>query len=170
MRWIGRAVVAAMIAVVCACAPLHQDLARQAMAQGRLDQAGQEIQQALADDPSNLQLKHLAAEIFTRRGVTYYKNNEMLAAEDDFRRAVDYEPTYAAAYDYLGLIAFSKHDWQSAISYGEKYAGLTGESVPLYVRQAREQERIVRAGGRLLLGSQGRDQKKVPSRMPSSDF
>jgi tetratricopeptide (TPR) repeat protein len=159
-----------MIAALCACAPLHQDLAQQAMAQGRLDQAGQEIQKALADDPSNLQLKHLAAEIFTRRGTTYYKNNEMLAAEDDFRRAVDYKPTYAAAYDYLGLIAFSKHDWQSAISYGEKYAGLTGESVPLYVQQAREQERVVRAGGRSLLGGEGRDHKKALARKPSSDF
>ncbi len=170
MRWIRRAVGAAMIAALCACAPLHQDLAQQAMAQGRLDEAGQEIQQALADDPSNLQLKHLAAEIFNRRGATYYKNGEMLAAGDDFRRAVDYEPTYAAAYDYLGLIAFSRHDWPSAISYGDTYAGLTGQSAPLCVQQAREQERIVRAGGRLLLGSKGRDRKKAPAPMPSSDF
>lgn len=170
MKWIWRAVATAMIVALYACAPLHQANAQQALAQGRLDEAGEEIQKALADDPSNLQLKHLAAEIFTRRGTTYYKNNEMLAAEDDFRRAVDYEPTYAAAYDYLGLIAFSKHDWQSAISYGEKYAGLTGESVPLYVQQAREQERIVRAGGKSLLGSKGRDHKKAPARVPSSDF
>jgi tetratricopeptide (TPR) repeat protein len=170
MKRIRRAVATAMIAALCACAPLHQENAQQALAQGRLDEAGEEIQKALAADPSNLQLKHLAAEIFTRRGTTYYKNNAMLAAEDDFRRAVDYEPTYAAAYDYLGLIAFSKHDWQSAISYGEKYAALTGESVPLYVRQAREQERIVRAGGRSLVGSERRGHKNAPARMPSSDF
>ena len=170
MQWIRRAVAAAMIAAFCACAPLHQDLAQQALAQGRLDEAGEEIQKAVAADPSNLQIKHLAAEIFTRRGTTYYKNNEMIAAEDDFRRAVDYEPTYAAVYDYLGLIAFSKHDWESAISYGEKFAGLSGQSVPLYVQQAREQERIVRAGGRSLVGNERRAHKKALARVPSSDF
>lgn len=161
MGWTRRALAAtAMIAALCACAPLHQENAQQAMAQGRLDDAAAEVQQALASDPANLEIKHLAAEIFTRRGTTYYQNNEMLAAEDDFRRAVDYEPTYASAYDYLGLIAFSKHDWKGAISYGDKYASLTGQSPPLYVSQAREQERIVQAGGKSLLG-QGRAGKKT---------
>jgi len=143
----------AMIAALGGCAPLHQDNAQQALARGNLDEAGTEIQKAAEDDPTNLRIKHLAAQIFTARGTAYYKGDQMLAAEDDFRRAVDYEPTYAAAYDYLGLIAFSKHDWQAAINYGDKFAGLSGQSTPLYVQQAREQERIVRAGGKSLLST-----------------
>jgi tetratricopeptide (TPR) repeat protein len=170
MKRILWAMAVVMIAGVYACAPLHQASAQDAMAQGRLDDAGTEIQKAIADDPSNLQLKHLAAEIFTRRGTSYYKNGEMIAAEDDFRRAVDYEPTYAAAYDYLGLIAFSKHDWLNAINYGDKYAGISGEKAPLYVQQAREQERIVQAGGKSLLSSERRDRRKAPSQTGSNDF
>ncbi|HTY54095.1 MAG TPA: hypothetical protein VMB26_02785 [Candidatus Binataceae bacterium] len=146
-----------IIAGLYACAPVHQSNAQQALALGHLDEAADEIQKAQADDPSNLEIKHLAAEIFTQRGTAYYKKDEMLAAEDDFRRAVDYEPTYAAAYDYLGLIAFSKHDWRGAISYGERYAGLSGQSTPLYVQQAREQQRIVNAGGKAFISSQRRN-------------
>ncbi len=142
-----------LIALVCrGCAPLHQQRAQDALALGNLDQAAEQVQAALTDDPSNLQLRHLAAEIFTRRGAKSYQDNEMLAAHDDFRRAVDYEPTYAPPYDYLGLIAFSQHDWRNAIGCGDRYAGLSGEATPLYVRQAMEQERVVRAGGRALLG------------------
>jgi len=169
MEWIRRAVLSAMITTLCACAPLHQQNAQQALATGRLDEAADEIQKAVADDPSNLQIKHLAAEIFTQRGVSHYKNNEMIAAEDDFRRAVDYEPTYAAAYDYLGLIAFSKHDWENAISYGDKFAGLSGQSTPVYVQQAREQERIVRAGGKSLLSGEPPRRHKQ-ARTPDSNF
>jgi tetratricopeptide (TPR) repeat protein len=146
-----------MVAALYACAPVHQSNAQQGLALGHLDEAAEEIQKAQADDPSNLEIKHLAAEIFTQRGTSYYKNNEMLAAEDDFRRAVDYEPTYAAAYDYLGLIAFSKHDWRGAIGYGDRYAGLSGQGTPLYVQQAKEQQRIVNAGGKALLGGERRN-------------
>src|SRR5579862_3425920 len=119
MSWIKRVMAIAMIAALDGCAPLHQDNAQQALARGNLDEAASEVQQAAADDPANLRIKHLAAQIFTARGTADYKGDQMLAAEDDFRRAVDYEPTYAAAYDYVGLIAFSKHDWQGAINYGD---------------------------------------------------
>lgn len=146
-KWISAAAIAAISSALCACATVHQSNAQSALAQGRLDAAGAEIQAAIADDPSNLQLKHLAAEIFTRRGVKFYDDQAMLAAADDFQRAVNYDPTYAAAYDYLGLIAFSQHDWENAINYGQKAAGLSGEADPLYVKQAQQELRKVRSGG-----------------------
>lgn len=129
------------------CATVHQDNAQSALAQGRLDDAGAEIQRALGSDPDNLELKHLAARIFTQRGVRYYQNKEMIAAGDDFRRAVDYDPFYAEAFDYLGLIAFSQHNWQEAISYGGKAAGLSARPDPSYVQQAQQELRKVRSGG-----------------------
>lgn len=132
---------------IAACAPLNQDKAQTAYAAGRYDEAAHDIQAALASDPDNLQLKELAAKIFTQRGFGYYKNGEMLAASADFHRAVDYYPTYAPAYDYLGMIAFQQHNWQKAIDYGSRAAGLEGKPDFGYVQSARENLRRVQSGG-----------------------
>jgi len=147
-----RTAIPAMIAAVAAgclaaCAALNRGSAATALGQGRLDDAARYVQSALASDPDNLQLKELAARIFTQRGVKYYQDGEMIAAGDDFHRAVDYYPTYAAAYDYLGLIAFQQHNWQDAISYGNKAAGLEGKPDPGYVQTARQELLKVQSGG-----------------------
>jgi tetratricopeptide (TPR) repeat protein len=134
-------------AVWSSCATYHQSSAQSALAQGNLDEAAIQVQSALASNPDDLQLKKLAAEIFTQRGVKYYQNNEMLAAGDDFHRAVDYDQFYAQAWDYLGLIAFQQHRWADAIDYGHKAAELEGKPDPVYVQQADAQLVKVRTGG-----------------------
>jgi|YelNatPaOPRAMG01_1025707.scaffolds.fasta_scaffold04143_10 tetratricopeptide (TPR) repeat protein len=141
------AVVVMVAGLLGGCAAVDQGSAQTALASGRLDEAAADIQAALAHDPDNLQLKHLAAEIFTRRGVKYYQQGAMIAASDDFHRAVDYYPTYAMAYDYLGMIAFQHHNWQDAIRYGSKAAGLQGKPDPGYVQMAREELRKLQSGG-----------------------
>ncbi len=144
----GTAVLAAALALwLGACAPINQDRAQTDLAQGRLDDAVYDIQAALQHDPDNLQLKSLAAEIFTRRGVQSYQGGQMIAAANDFNAAIGYSPTYAPAYDYLGMIAFQQHDWQGAINYGTRAAGLEGKSDPGYVQMARTELAKVRSGG-----------------------
>jgi len=142
------AIIAAVIATsLGACGSLNQGWAETALGEGRFDDAARYVQNALASDPDNLKIKELAARIFTQRGVKYYQNNEMIAAGDDFHRAIDYYPTYASAYDYLGLIAFQQHNWQDAISYGNKAAGLEGKPDPAYVQTARQELLKVQSGG-----------------------
>jgi tetratricopeptide (TPR) repeat protein len=136
-----------MAGLLAGCAAVDQGSAETALASGRLDDAASDIQAALSHDPDNLQLKQLAAQIFTRRGVKYYQQGTMIAASDDFHRAVDYYPTYGMAYDYLGMIAFQRHDWQGAIRYGSMAAGLEGQPDPGYVRMARQELRKVQSGG-----------------------
>lgn len=144
----NRSVLALVIACLLAgCAAVNQGSAETALAQGRLDQAAVNIQAALAHDPDNPQLKHLAAQIFTRRGAQYYQKGAMIAASDDFHRAIDYYPTYAAAYDYLGMIAFQQHNWHDAIKYGDNGAGLEGKPDPQYVEQARRELLKEQSGG-----------------------
>ena len=128
-------------------AQVNQDAAQKALAAGRLDEAANDIQTALAHDPDNLQLKQLAADIFTRRGVQYYQMGAMIAAADDFQRAVAYQPNYAMAWDYLGLIASQQHDWQKAIDYGSKAASMEGKPDPAYVELARKELLKVQSGG-----------------------
>jgi Tfp pilus assembly protein PilF len=125
----------------------EQSAAQSALASGNYDVAATNIQAALGHDPDNPELKKLAADIFTRRGVQYYQNGEMLAAADDFHRAVGYEPTYAMAWDYMGMIASQQHDWQHAIDYGDKGASLDGKPDPAYVVDARRQLLKVQSGG-----------------------
>ncbi len=143
--------VAAVSVLLCGLAgcfaQVNQSAAQDALAAGRLDEAAADIQTALAHDPDNPQLKQLAAEIFTRRGVQYYQQSTMIAAADDFHRAVAYQPNYAMAWDYLGLIASQQHDWQDAINYGNKAAGLEGKPDPDYVVQARKELLKVQSGG-----------------------
>jgi tetratricopeptide (TPR) repeat protein len=134
-------------AIAGCSAQINQSAAQNALAAGRLDEAANDVQTALAHDPDNLQLKQLAADIFTRRGVQYYQNGTMLAAADDFQRAVAYQPNYAMAWDYLGLIASQQNDWQHAIQYGSKAAGLEGKPDPAYVELARQQLLKVQSGG-----------------------
>jgi tetratricopeptide (TPR) repeat protein len=129
------------------CAPINQDSAQRALAEGRLDDAAYDIQAALANDPDNLTLKNLAAQIFTQRGVKSYQSGAMIAASDDFHRAIDYFPTYAPAYDYLGMVSFEQHNWQDAIKYGSMGAGYAGQPDPSYVRDARENLRRLETGG-----------------------
>jgi tetratricopeptide (TPR) repeat protein len=142
------AVVGIVLAVEFAggCAATHQARAQQFYQQGRLDEADYEIGQALADDPNNAAIQNLAAQIFTQRGVAHYQRGEMIAAANYFHRAIDYVPTYAPAYDYLGLIAFSQHNWQDAIRFGERAAGYSGQPPPGYVAQAQAELRRVRSG------------------------
>ena len=144
-----RILLAALLALAFAgCfAQGNQTAAQNELATGRLDDAAVNIQAALEHDPDNPTLKHLAAEIFTRRGVQYYQTGTMLAAADDFHRAVGYESTYAEAWDYLGLIASQQHDWQNAIDYGNKAAELEGKPDPAYVQDARKQLLKVQSGG-----------------------
>jgi tetratricopeptide (TPR) repeat protein len=147
IRTVTAALAGALALWLGACAPINQDRAQTDLAQGRLDDAVYDIQAALQHDPDNLQLKNLAAQIFTQRGVKYYQGGQMIAASNDFNAAVGYDPTYASAYDYLGLIAFQQHDWQGAINYGSKAAGLEGKPDPGYVQMARTQLARVRSGG-----------------------
>src|SRR5215469_3434826 len=120
------------------CAPIKQDSAQRALDEGRLDDAAHDVQAALAHDPDNLTLKNLAAQIFTQRGVKSYQSGAMIAASEDFHRAIDYFPTYAPAYDYLGMLSFQQRNWQDAIKYGSMGAGYAGQPDPSYVRDARE--------------------------------
>ncbi len=143
----GRLLIAVAAAIaIAACAPMDQGSAESALAEGRLDDAAYDIQAALSHDPDNLTLKNLAAQIFTRRGVQYYQRGEMIAASDDFHRAINYFPTYAPAYDYLGMIAFQQHNWEDAIKYGTAGAGYAGQPEPGYVQDARRNLRAVQSG------------------------
>lgn len=148
MNRIALALIAGIFAcAIAACAAIDQDSAQKALDAGRLDEAANDVTAALAHDPDNPQLKHLASEIFTRRGVQYYQNGEMIAAADDFHRAIDYDPTSAMACDYLGMLAFQQHNWQEAINFGDKAAGLEGKPDPAYVQQARQELLKVQSGG-----------------------
>jgi len=134
--------------VIAGCAAqINQSAAQNALAAGRLDEAAADIQTALAHDPDNLQLKSLAADIFTRRGVQYYQQGAMIAAQADFQRAVAYQPNYAMAWDYLWLLASQQNDWQHAIEYGTRAAGLEGKPNPSYVDFARKQLLKIQSGG-----------------------
>ncbi len=140
------AVLLAFVLAGCA-AQVNQSAAQNAMAAGRLDEAAADIQTALSHDPDNGQLKSLAADIFTRRGVQYYQQGAMIAAAADFQRAVAYQPNYAMAWDYLGLLASQQNDWQHAIEYGTRAAGLEGKPDPSYVAFARKQLLKIQSGG-----------------------
>jgi tetratricopeptide (TPR) repeat protein len=129
------------------CAPINQDSAQRALAEGRLDDAAYDIQAALSHDPDNLTLKNLAAQIFTQRGVKSYQSGAMIAASEDFHRAIDYFPTYAPAYDYLGMLSYQQHNWQDAIKYGSMGAGYAGQPDPSYVRDARDKLHKLETGG-----------------------
>ena len=149
MTKLGNLLAAGLMAFAfAACsAQINQSSAQQALAAGRLDEAANDVQAALARDPDNPQLKQLAADIFTRRGVQYYQSGTMIAAADDFQRAVAYQPNYAMAWDYLGMIASQQHDWQKAIDYGGKAASLEGKPDPAYVVLARKELLKVQSGG-----------------------
>lgn len=134
------------VGIAGGCAAAHQDRAQQLYLQGRLDEADYEVSQALAHDPNNAAIQNLAAQIFTQQGLAHYQRGEMIAAANYFHRAIDYVPTYAPAYDYLGLIAFAQHNWQDAIRYGDQAAGYSGQPAPGYVEQAQTQLRKVRSG------------------------
>jgi tetratricopeptide (TPR) repeat protein len=143
----GALLALAITLVAAGCAPLNQNRAQSELAAGKLDEAANDITAALNSDPDNLQLKELAARIFTQRGVKYYQRGEMIAASDDFQRAVGYYPTYAMAYDYLGMIAFQQNNWEQAINYGSKAAGLENKPDPAYVQTARRELLKVQSGG-----------------------
>jgi tetratricopeptide (TPR) repeat protein len=121
------------------CAPINQDSAQRALAEGRLDDAAYDIQAALAHDPDNLTLKNLAAQIFTQRGVKSYQSGAMIAASEDFHRAIDYFPTYAPAYDYLGMPFLSAAQLARRDQIREHGCGIRGSiGSKLRARCARE--------------------------------
>jgi len=126
---------------------MDQGSAQSALAEGRLDDAAYDVQAALAKDPDNLSLKNLAAQIFTQRGAKEYQAGQMIAASEDFHRAIDYYPTYAQAYDYLGMLSFQQGNWQDAIKYGSLGAGYAGQPEPSYVGDARKNLRKIEGGG-----------------------
>lgn len=166
MRSIGAAALILSFAISgAACAPINQDQAQNALAQGRLDDAVNDVQAALSHDPDNPQLKNLGAQIYTRRGVKYYQSGQMVAAGTDFQTAASYDPTYAEAYDYMGMIAFQQHNWQDAINFGSKAAGLEGKPDPDYVDMARKELLKVQSGGIRPYLPRGR-----PPRRPASQY
>jgi cytochrome c-type biogenesis protein CcmH/NrfG len=63
----------------------------------------------------------------------------MSAAQADLERAFAYDPNYSATWDYLGLVAFSAHNWKDAIADGERAAALAGRAPASYVETARVQ-------------------------------
>lgn len=147
-RFIGEWAAVIVLAVALqACAPMDQGSAQSALAEGRLDDAAYDVQAALAKDPDNLTLKNLAAQIFTQRGAKHYQAGEMIAAGEDFHRAIDYYPTYAPAYDYLGMLSFQQRNWQDAIKYGSLGAGYAGQPDPSYVADARRNLGKIEGGG-----------------------
>jgi tetratricopeptide (TPR) repeat protein len=146
LRYLLPAVLIAFALAGCA-AQVNQSAAQNALAAGRLDEAAADVQTALEHDPDNLQLKSLAADIFTRRGVRYYQQGAMIAAQADFQRAVGYQPNYAMAWDYLGLLASQQNDWQHAIEYGTRAASIEGKPDPSYVAFARKQLARIKSGG-----------------------
>ncbi|MGH7987222.1 MAG: tetratricopeptide repeat protein [Candidatus Binataceae bacterium] len=135
-----------MMILAIGCAAVHQDRAQQYFGAGQYDKAGYEIQAALTHDPGNLKLRHLAAKIFTQQGYQRYKRGEMISASQYFNKAIDYDPTYAPAYDYLGILAFAQGNWESAISNGSAAAGYSGQPESGYVQQARRQLKRIRSG------------------------
>lgn len=139
---------AGMALMVAGCvAQANQSAAQTALAGGQLDIAANNIQASLAHDPDNPQIKKLAADIYTRRGVQAYQDGRMIAASEDFQRAVSYQPNYAMAWDYMGMIASQQHDWKRAIDCGNKAASLEGKPDPAYVVDARKQLLKVESGG-----------------------
>jgi tetratricopeptide (TPR) repeat protein len=137
----------AFAAFLAGCAPLHQDLARTALQDGRLNDAVREIQLALAAHPDDPSLKPLAAAIYTNRGARFYDAHEMTSALADLNRALGYDADYSAAYDYRGLVAFSAHNWKDAIVDGERAAALAGRPPAAYVAAARRQLSAAPPGG-----------------------
>ncbi len=143
----GPLVAVALTVALHACAPMDQGSAQSALAEGRLDDAANDVQAALSHDPDNLTLKNLAAQIFTQRGAKYMRDGNTVAAAQDFHRAIDYFPTYAPAYDYLGMLSFQRQNWQDAIKYGSLGAGYAGQPEPDYVATARKNLRKMESGG-----------------------
>jgi len=138
---------ATLAAAIASCAPVAQDQAQSAYAHGRYDEAAYDIQAALAHDPDNPTLMQLAAQIFTQRGVKEFQAGQMISAGEDFQRAINYQPTYAMAYDYMGMLSFQQHNWQDAIKYGSAGAGYAGKPEPDYVKSARRNLLKVQSGG-----------------------
>ena len=138
---------ACMLVAVGGCASLDQGSAQTALNAGRLDEAAADIEAALNRDPDNPRIKTLASTIYTQRGVKYYQDGQMIAAIDDFHRAINYDSTNATPVDYLGMIAYQRHNWPDAINYGSKAASMSGKPEPDYVADARRQQLKVQSGG-----------------------
>ncbi|MBF6568841.1 MAG: tetratricopeptide repeat protein [Candidatus Binataceae bacterium] len=115
---------AALALAIIGCAPMHANLARSALQEQRLNEAVNEVQLALAQHPADPGLEHLAAAIYTNRGARFYTQGNMTRAATDLHTALNFDPGYSAAYNYLGLVAFSQQNWKDAIVYGERAASL----------------------------------------------
>ncbi len=130
--------IAALAALIAGCAS-HENLARSALQESRLNDAADEVQLAVAQNPDSPEVKTLAAAVYTNRGAKFYYSHQISAARGDLERAVGYDPNYSAAWDYLGLVAFSEHNWKDAIADGARAGSLAGRPPAAYVGAARTQ-------------------------------
>ena len=65
------------------------------------------------------------SEYTLRKGIVYLEKDELVEAENLFRKAIDESPEYGAPYKYIGDIKYSKRDLVKAIEYWEKYMELS---------------------------------------------
>ena len=93
-----------------ACTSTHQvaDQGKEAMRHGNWDGAVYYYLEALAHDPENVQYKmalirarQKASEEHFKRGVTYRKLGKLIAARDEFRMAIELDPTHQFAEQQL---------------------------------------------------------------------
>lgn len=136
--WLTGPIAICIATLLWSCATNHEELARRALEHNQLLKADSEITKAVADNPHSNSTRELAAQIFTREGAAYLDDHQMIEGGLLFQRAIDYDPSYAPAYEDLGAIAFSHHDWQMAIRYGEIASQYSHKPPPAYVQQARE--------------------------------
>jgi tetratricopeptide (TPR) repeat protein len=140
-KWQVMLIGATLAMAIIGCAPMHANLARSALQEQRLNAAVNQMQLALAQHPADPGLKHLAAAIYTNRGARFYNQGDMTRAASDLHTALNYDPSYGAACDYLGLVAFSQRNWKDAIAYGERAASLEQRPPAPWVEAARIQMR-----------------------------
>ena len=76
---------------------------------------------------------HPTAEDYCLRGMIYSKINEVEEAAEDYRKAIDLEPSYKEAYYELGKLQFENNQFESAVSSLNKAEELGAHSVELYL-------------------------------------
>ena len=86
------------------CGSFHDMRARGAYRKNDLDSAETINQEALAEDPNDLDARKLGAQIATKRGVDALDKGDLKKAETYFRKATELNPADAVAADYLKLV------------------------------------------------------------------
>jgi tetratricopeptide (TPR) repeat protein len=92
-------------AALAGCGSWHDMRAQNAYLQGRLDQAEEHNEAALARDPTDLDARRLGAKIATKRGVAALDQNDVPRARAYFDKAVKLNPTDGVAQDYVTMVA-----------------------------------------------------------------